>query len=79
MKKYKTIKEPTTVLSSVTCDKCKKKYDSEDIPELQEFLYINFVGGYGSVFGDGYRVECDICQYCLKEMIENIYQRNYVS
>jgi hypothetical protein len=79
MKKFKEIKQPAIVLSSITCDKCGKEYDVDDVLELQEFLHINFVGGYGSVFGDGYRIECDICQYCLKEMIKDLYKRNYIS
>lgn len=30
-----------------------------------------FVGekGYGSIFGDGIKIECDICQHCLKKLI----------
>ena len=57
-------------IKSKQCDVCGKTYDVEvDEFELQEFLDLNFVGGYMSVFGDGARVECDICQYCLEKMI----------
>ncbi len=34
-----------------------------------EALRLRFAGGYGSVFGDGARVEADLCQYCIKELI----------
>ena len=54
------------------CDKCKKEYD--DIMEIQEFVNVGFVGGFGSVFGDGTRVMADICQYCLKEMLGDNYR-----
>lgn len=60
----------------VVCDACGTKYkndmSSQDIFQIQEFLHIDFVGGYGSVFGDGTHVECDICQTCLKGMIKDV-------
>jgi hypothetical protein len=66
-KEMKEIESP----ESIICDVCGKEYDIEDYLEIQEFHHIDFVGGYGSIFGDQSRVECDICQNCLKEMIEN--------
>jgi len=57
-------------LDSITCDKCGKVFSyDDDILETQEFLKINFYGGYASVFGDMTHVECDLCQRCLHEMI----------
>ena len=68
-----------TELDSITCDKCGKTYSAEDDrDEVQEFHYIDFVGGYGSVFGDGTKVECEICQYCLKKMIEKFMRTEEV-
>lgn len=62
----KFIKEPV----EIKCDICGNVYDIDDnIIETQEFLNIDFVGGYGSVFGDMNRVQCDICQHCLYDMI----------
>lgn len=55
---------------SVTCDKCKKEYDINDTYEIQEFYHITHQCGYGSVFGDGNILKVDICQYCLKKIIE---------
>jgi antitoxin CcdA len=54
---------------SYTCDRCKKVYEMDTCQEIQEFLHINFVGGYSSVFGDEATVSADICQHCLKELI----------
>lgn len=50
------------------CDVCKTEYS--DIMEVQEFHHINFTGGYGSVFGDGNKVSCSICQHCLYKLIK---------
>jgi antitoxin CcdA len=62
-------------IESMTCDKCGTEYNYEDdMFECQEFHHINFVGGYGSVFGDGDQIECDICQDCLKKMIDGHYR-----
>jgi len=52
-------------LKSVTCDVCKTEYSDEF--DIQEFHCIHFVGGYGSVFGDGSTIKADICQHCLKK------------
>ncbi|MCL0065920.1 hypothetical protein M1N79_03480 [Dehalococcoidia bacterium] len=71
MIKYKKVTKTTEEISSVKCDKCGKEYDVDDVFEVQEFHYISFWGGYGSIFGDGTKVECDICQHCLHEMISS--------
>jgi len=58
----------------ITCDICHKVFDlttTQDEMEVQEFHRIDFVGGYGSVFGDTYRVQCDICQNCLLKLLGN--------
>jgi hypothetical protein len=55
---------------SVECDVCHQTYGYDSEPyEMQEILHIDFVGGYQSTFGDMSRVQCDICQYCLKELL----------
>jgi len=61
-------------VSSIMCDVCKKTYQPDDWEEVQEFHHINFIGGYGSVFGDCNEVKCDICQHCLKRIIEKWVQ-----
>lgn len=62
------------VVSSITCDVCGKVFDlntTDGILETQEFLFIDFVGGYSSVFGDFNHIECDICQHCLKKFLDS--------
>lgn len=56
------------VPSKVECDVCHEIYEEEW--ELQEFLHINDIGGYTSVFGDGTEYNCDVCQYCLRALFE---------
>jgi len=59
-------KQPT----SITCDICKTEYSLEkDFVETQEFQLLRFMGGYGSEFGDGAEVNCDICQHCMYKLI----------
>lgn len=55
------------ILDKFICDKCKKEISDE--LELQETYRIQFTGGYGSIFGDGENVSCDLCQKCLKKLI----------
>jgi len=52
---------------SITCDRCGKTFD--DMMDMQEFHRVKFTGGYSSVFGDMTKVECDLCQDCLKDLI----------
>jgi hypothetical protein len=71
----KAITEEQEVAVSVTCDVCGKVYKTEisgfddDVFEVQEFTHIRLHGGYGSIFGDGDTVECDLCQNCLKDVL----------
>ena len=60
--------EMQAVVSGFTCDCCASHVDAEDLSH-QEAHHIAFTGGYTSVFGDGARVECDLCQDCLKKLI----------
>ncbi len=59
-------------IKSVICDKCGREFT--DTLDLQEFHFIQFIGGYSSAFGDGSSVECQICQNCLYDMIKDIYR-----
>ena len=75
MIRYKSVTKTVEEIISVKCDRCGKEYDALDF-EAQEFHHIKFTGGYASIFGDGTEVECDLCQYCLHEMIGDICRRN---
>ena len=78
MKHFIEEQQTVKVLDSITCDICGTTYDVENFIESQEFLFVDFVGGYGSIFGDMTHVKCDICQHCLKKMIDGKYRsRDY--
>ncbi len=63
---------PVTTLQHVNiCDRCGKEMQRDAIDgEWSERLTISFRAGYGSVFGDGNIVECDLCQHCIKDLLE---------
>ncbi len=63
---------------TISCDKCQKSFTegtTEGDFEIQEFLKIDYIGGYTSIFGDGEHVKLDICQYCLHDMVKDFWQR----
>ncbi len=55
--------------TALVCDRCGREITPEEHSEWGEALRLRFTGGYGSVFGDGSRVEADLCQHCVKELI----------
>ena len=69
MKKYKEIEITEKVCTEIQCDVCKRVFGDGDDFEIQEFQFIDFDGGYTSVFGDGARVKVDICQHCFDKML----------
>lgn len=52
-------------LAAISCDRCGQTWTADAFREA-EFTSVDFIGGYGSVFGDGSQVELDLCQQCLK-------------
>ncbi len=68
MRTYKIVTVKEQELTSFKCNRCNKEMINDDM-ELQESHSIGFVGGYSSVFGDMNKVECDLCQQCLKDLI----------
>ena len=62
------------------CDICGTEYDytKPDDFEIQEFVHIDTVGGYGSIFGDGTRIVSDICQKCLEEKLGKYLRKEVV-
>ena len=70
---YRAETKEVLVKDEITCDCCGKTYSCSvsdvDIFEVQEFLNINFIGGYSSIFGDGVRVSGNFCQECVKELL----------
>ena len=70
MRNYKVITVEQEELTDIICDKCGRVVLPDDVIEWQECFHTGFIGGYGSVFGDGNKVECDLCQNCLYELID---------
>lgn len=50
-------------LIGLICDVCNKEY--RDDFEMQEFIRIKTIGGYGSKVGDDVQWEIDICESCF--------------
>lgn len=69
---YRTETREVKIADKIECDVCNKLY--EDPMEVQEFHNIKFMGGYSSIFGDMYEIECHICQHCLMGMIGDYYR-----
>jgi hypothetical protein len=66
MKNYREVNKVEKELISMVCDRCHKTED--DVMELQEWLKLDFVGGFQSIFGDGNQYRLDLCQKCMKEL-----------
>jgi hypothetical protein len=57
------------------CDKCKREFrqDNQDHwIEMQEYIYIDGHGGFGSVWGDGSMWSVTLCQDCAHAMFKDI-------
>jgi len=59
---------PRRRLVLLTCDRCGRTEEPDSL-EGQEFLLYADRGGYGSIFGDGVDVACDLCQHCVKDVL----------
>ena len=86
MIKYKTITVQEEIIESATCDVCGKTLTQSDIgthgemgfqEEFQEWHRIRTYGGYGSIIGDGAKIECDICQECFSKLLGPYLRINY--
>ena len=69
MKHYTEVMKKVKMIDGVVCDKCGKRITMDDIVEYNEMFTYSFIGGYGSVFGDGIEMEIDLCQSCFKEVL----------
>lgn len=74
MIKYKKEKIIKLIPISYICDKCKTEFS--DPMDWQEFHLIKIDAGYNSAFGDGNKIECELCSTCLKEFIDSFYDYN---
>lgn len=61
------------VIDTIECDRCHKVIKSDSIENhfaLQETFSIDIKCGYGSkTWGDLHRVEADLCEQCIYELI----------
>lgn len=60
--------EPMCVVHQIRCDRCGKEAERGEIGFTQ-MRSLDFDAGYDSVFGDGNRVELDMCEPCLKDTL----------
>lgn len=68
MIKYKKIKKTELEEDYIICDKCKKMITKDEIGNFNYFQ-LCYNGGYGSMYpGDGMKIECELCEYCLKDI-----------
>lgn len=73
-REYREVEEETPqlrkTLVSVTCDICKASFSPQvDLFEFSNIFNIDFIAGYGSIFGDGTRVTADFCEDCFKSKL----------
>jgi len=60
--------EPVSVVHQIRCDRCGKEVERGEIGFV-EMTSIGFDAGYDSIFGDGSRVEVDLCEPCLRDAL----------
>jgi len=53
---------------TIQCDKCTISFLGDDVENTQEFLSLEFDGGYGAPFGDGTEATLDLCPNCQIEL-----------
>lgn len=63
----KTI-EAVSVVHQIRCDRCGKGAERGEAG-FAEMTSIGFDAGYDSIFGDGNRVEADLCEACLRDTL----------
>ena len=56
--------ETVSVVHQIRCDRCGKEAERGEV-SFDQMTSIGFEAGYGSIFGDGNRVEVDLCETCL--------------
>lgn len=60
--------EAVSVVHQIRCDRCGKEVQRGE-PGFEQMTSIGFDAGYDSIFGDGNRVEIDLCETCLHETL----------
>jgi hypothetical protein len=60
--------ESASVVSQIKCDRCGRIAERDDL-DFHAMTSISFSAGYASIFGDGNRIEIDLCEPCLKDAL----------
>ncbi len=60
--------EPMSFVHQIRCDRCGNEAERGEIGFTQ-MRSLGFDAGYDSVFGDGNRVQVDLCEPCLKDTL----------
>lgn len=60
--------ETVSVVHKIRCDRCGKEAERCEVG-FQGMTSIGFYVGYDSIFGDGSRVEVDLCEPCLRDTL----------
>lgn len=60
--------ETISVLKLIRCDRCGKEAKRDEVG-FAAMTSIGLDAGYDSIFGDGNRVEVDLCEPCLKDTL----------
>lgn len=75
-----TINVKKQVVSACICDKCRREFNSDDIPQDEKTNSFYLSGrtiagcyGYGSP-SDGDSYSLDLCDLCLEDIIKSIKQ-----
>lgn len=66
---YRDEQVKRTVVTGFECNRCGQFYPADDFVEMQERLSWVNACGFGSVFGDGNRVELELCQSCVQAVL----------
>ncbi|NKI16739.1 hypothetical protein HCU74_04805 [Spongiibacter sp. KMU-166] len=67
MKRYERKTVSVNELAGITCDVCLAYFDAP--LDMQNCVQLNETESYGSIFGDGASIECNICPHCLKDKL----------
>ena len=62
------IMETVSVMHQIRCDRCGKEAERGEMGFTQ-MTSVGFNAGYDSIFGDGNRVEVDLCDPCLRDTL----------
>jgi hypothetical protein len=66
--RFETV-ESVSVVNKIKCDRCGRLTARDEL-EFHAITSIGFNAGYASIFGDGNRVEIDLCEPCLKDTLD---------